>query len=257
MDKDIRAAKPGKCPRCGMDLVAGIPEIVEFPLRVTVTPRNWKPGQKVRMRFEVLDPKTGARVRKLQIVHERLFHLFLVSGDLEFFAHEHPELQPDGTFLFETVLPKPGFYRLLGDFYPEGGTPQLAVKTLLSGGASQELLAAPVLRENLTPRKPSNLTIELRTEPWPPLAGLKTMLFFKVDPADQLQPYLGAWGHLLAGSADLIDLIHTHPFIADGGPEMQFNLVFPRPGAHRLWAQFQRAGVVNTAAFTVMVKPVA
>ena len=34
---------------------------------------------------------------------------------------------------------------------------------------------------------------------------------------------------MLAASDDLIDMIHTHPFIADGSPQMQFSLVFPRP----------------------------
>ena len=57
---------------------------------------------------------------------------------------------------------------------------------------------------------------------------------------------------MLVASDDLIDMIHTHPFIADGGPEVQFNIVFPRPKhAYRIWVQFQRAGVVNTAHFDV------
>jgi len=56
---------------------------------------------------------------------------------------------------------------------------------------------------------------------------------------------------MLAASEDLIDLIHTHPFIADGGPNMQFNLTFPRPGTYRVWVQFQRKGVVNTAHFDI------
>jgi hypothetical protein len=57
---------------------------------------------------------------------------------------------------------------------------------------------------------------------------------------------------MLVASDDLIDLIHLHPFIADGGPELQFNVVFPRPDhTYRTWIQYQRAGVVNTAHFDV------
>ena len=73
-------------------------------------------------------------------------------------------------------------------------------------------------------------------------------------PDDGLEPYLGAWGHMLAVSEDLVDLVHTHPFIADGGPTVQFNLVFPRPGLFRIWTQFQRQGVVNTLHFDVPVR---
>jgi hypothetical protein len=47
-------------------------------------------------------------------------------------------------------------------------------------------------------------------------------------------------------------MIHTHPFIADGGPDMQFNAVLPRPGHdYRLWMQYQRWGEVHTVRFDV------
>jgi hypothetical protein len=100
----------------------------------------------------------------------------------------------------------------------------------------------------------ANLAVSLRLEPTQPIAGMKTMLFFHVDPAEGLQQYIGAWAHLLAVSHDLVDTMHSHPFVADGGPEMQFNLFFPRAATYRLWVQMQRKGVVNTVAFTVPVQ---
>jgi hypothetical protein len=51
-----------------------------------------------------------------------------------------------------------------------------------------------------------------------------------------------------------VDTIHDHPFIATGGPDMQFNIFFPRAGIYKVWIQFQRAGVVNTVAFVIPVK---
>jgi len=60
-------------------------------------------------------------------------------------------------------------------------------------------------------------------------------------------------GALTRGSDDLVDTIHEHPFIAGGGPDMQFNIFFPREAAYRVWIQFQRKGVVNTVAFTIPV----
>ncbi len=59
---------------------------------------------------------------------------------------------------------------------------------------------------------------------------MNTQLHFKLTPGDGLQQYLGAWAHMLIASDDLIDVIHLHPFIADGGPEIQFNATLPRPG---------------------------
>lgn len=255
MDKDVRSAKPGACPRCGMALVPGGSLPVEWPMRLSVEPAAWRAGQRVRMRFEVLDPRTGLRVRELQRIHERLFHLFLISGDLAWFAHEHPEPQPDGTFVYETVLPKRGFYRVAGDYCPEGGTPQMALETIVSLHAQQADFETPKLAPDLALKRAANLTVSLHTEPAVPLAGLSTRLHFDLSPAEGLEQYLGAWGHLIAASADLIDVIHTHPFIADGGPRMQFNVTFPRPGLYRVWAQFQRRGHVNTVAFTLPVRP--
>jgi hypothetical protein len=72
MDADIRQLMPGKCPRCGMKLVAGLPDPVEYPVRVETTPRNPKPGEKVRLRFTIQHPKTGKPVPELELVHERL-----------------------------------------------------------------------------------------------------------------------------------------------------------------------------------------
>lgn len=253
MDSGVRHKQPGKCPRCGMDLVAGLPDFAEYPLFVHCSPRAWRAGQRVQLRFEVLDPKSGKRVTKFVLIHEKLFHLFIVSEDLEDFAHEHPEPQADGSFLFQTVLPKAGAYRFLADYFPAGGTPQLAVQTLLSADHGR-MAAAPGLSARTSSARGANLNVRLRCEPEPPIAGFKTRLFFELDPADRLEMYLGAWGHLLAASADLIDLIHTHPFLGDGGPVLQFNVVFPRAGAYRLWPQFQRAGVVNTLRFDLTVR---
>lgn len=254
MDADVRAREPGKCPRCKMDLVAGIPAFEEYPLRLELLSRAWRAGQKLSMRFEVLHPKTGQRVTDFVLMHERLFHLFLVSADLEYFAHEHPESQPDGTFLFEATLPKPGMYRVLGDFYPRGGTPQLAAKTIFSAGRPVRFAEPPPLGPVLAHSRGENLNARLRTEPAEPVAGSKTMLFFELEPGDGLEPYLGAWGHLLCASADLIDMIHTHPFLEPRDSSLQFNVVFPRAGMYRLWPQFQRLGIVNTLRFDARVR---
>jgi hypothetical protein len=141
-------------------------------------------------------------------------------------------------------------YRVLADYFPSDGTPQLTARTFFLPGGD---LRVPTLAADLAPKTAANLTVELVTEPPRPLAGFKTMLFFRVQPSDGLEPYLGAWGHMLAASDDLIDLMHTHPFQADGGPREQFNVIFPRARTYRLWVQFQRKGVVNTAVFTLPV----
>ena len=251
MDPDVRSATPGVCPRCGMTLRLGIPDPVEYPMQLSLSPRVPRANSPLELRFKINDPNTGAPVTKFEIVHEKLFHMFVVSQDLNYFIHDHPVIQPDSTFQYEAKLPKPGLYRVLGDFYPSGGTPQLIAKTMIVPGGGP--LQVPKLARDLTPKHAENMDVELVMDPPQPIAGMKTLLFFHIKPADGLEKYIGAWGHMLAASDDLIDLIHTHPFIADGGPQIQFNLIFPRARTYRIWVQFQRKGVVNTAAFTVPV----
>ena len=233
-----------------MTLRLGIPEPVEYPMQLKVVPAVPRVGSPVDLVFKINDPKTGTQVSKFEIVHEKLFHMFVVSQDLQYFIHDHPVMQPDATFKYEAKLPKPGLYRILGDFYPSGGTPQLIAKTIIVPGGT---LKPARLEPDLTTKHAENMDVELVMDPPQPIAGLKTLLFFHVKPAEGLEQYIGAWAHMLAASDDLIDLIHTHPFIADGGPQIQFNLIFPRARTYRIWVQFQRKGVVNTAVFTVPV----
>src|SRR5271170_4164103 len=79
MDKDVRSKTPGKCPRCGMTLVAGIPDEHEYPVRITTKPAALKAGEDVELKFRVEDPITNKPVRDFEIMHERLYHLFVVS----------------------------------------------------------------------------------------------------------------------------------------------------------------------------------
>lgn len=251
MHPDVHSGQPGVCHRCGMKLVANLPERIEYPLEVALHPAVPKPGKNLQLAFTVTDPKTGKRVTDFQIMHEKLYHLFIVSQDLTYFRHDHPEPGPDGIFRFNANLPRPGMYRILSDFYPTGGTPQLIVKSILVPGTA--ITPGAALQPDLSPKQAANMHVSLTMQPPQPIAGTKTLLFIHLEPADGLELYLGAWSHMLVASDDLVDMVHDHPFLADGGPQMQFNVIFPRARTYRVWVQFQRKGVVNTAVFNVPV----
>ena len=228
-----------------MKLASGLPEPTEYHMDLTTSPRAIRPGQAVNLTFAITDPWKHRPVTNFQIVHEKLFHMFVVGQDLEFFLHDHPVFSTDGQFHFDNlVLPRGGMYRVLGDFYPDAATPQLISKTLLvAGDAPARMKASPSRR---------SATVTFSTVPERVIAGTNTQLHFKLTPGDGLEKYLGAWGHMLIASDDLIDLIHLHPFIADGGAEIQFNAVLPRPDHdYRVWMQYQRLGVVHTERFDV------
>ena len=102
-----------------------------------VLPRSPRTTQTTSLRLHVTNPKTNKRVESFEEIHEKQMHLFLISEDRRYFAHEHPISEPGGYFLFHTQLPLPGFYRILTDFYPTGGTPQLLTASVHVQGEPQ------------------------------------------------------------------------------------------------------------------------
>src|SRR6202049_3804709 len=191
MDRDVSSKTPGFCPRCGMKLVAGIPEAKEYPVAISTQPRAIKPGENIQLTFGIEDPKTHQPVSDFEIVHEKFYHLFIVSQDLSFFLHTHPEQQPNASFRLAARLPQPGMYPLLRDLYPKGGTPQLVVNTLMVPGSGTGLRQTKLAPE-LAPQRAENENVELVTQPAQPVAGGKTLMFFRVKPNDGIEPYLGA-----------------------------------------------------------------
>lgn len=252
MDPDVRGYTAGVCRRCGMRLVAGVPAPVEFHVDLQMFPSSPAPNRPAVIQFLVHDPWKDRAVRTFNVVHEKLFHAFAVSEDLEFFTHGHPTFVADGVFQFPIEFPKPGMYRVLGDFYPAGATPQLSSQTVIVAGDPP---APKVLERDYAAKAADNVRLSLRTIPDDPVAGNRTQLRFEVTAPKGLQRYLGAWAHMLAASNDLIDMMHEHPFSADGGPQIEFEMVFPRPGVYRVWVQVQSDGLVNTVHFDVPVKP--
>lgn len=270
MHPDVRTSAPGKCPKCGMTLVAVNPAIIdEFNLRFECSPRAPKPNEKIHLRFAFFNPKTGEQVKEFYITHDKLFHLFVISEDLSEFQHIHPTFEADGSFAMETVLPIAGNYKIYADIYPHDGAPQVLQQNLATFGYSNDLVSAlPHLKPDTSlTRNADGMKIELKLEPSEIIAGQPIALRYHLtdaktgEPIRDIVPYLGAWGHTLILSEDQADYVHSHPEetvpdTADksklrGGPDATFNAFFPRPSIYRIWTQFQRGETLTTVSFTV------
>jgi hypothetical protein len=270
MHTEVRTAAPGKCPKCAMALVPTSPDVVDyFDLRLEATPARPKPDEKARLRFVVFNPKTGQQVKQFALLHDELFHLFIISQDMAHFQHIHPKLEPDGSFTIETVLPRAGRYKVYSDFYPVEGTPQVLQKSIVTAGHTSDLFAASA---KLTPdtsfsKVVDGMKIDLKIDPAEIIAGRPATLKYSLSdaktgsPVRDLAPYLAAWGHTLILSEDQSDYVHSHPEetvpeAADrsalrGGPDVTFQALFPRPGVYRIWTQFLRGERLTTVSFTV------
>ena len=228
-------AEPGTCSICGMTLVPGDPmATADYVMRVTMAPRAPKPGQGVKFRFAALHPLTGAMVTEFAEVHDRLFHLFIVSRDMSQWFHVHPERQKDGSFTLEHTIPTAGHWALFSDFMPIGGGPQLIV--------------TPFTPAKLISGEETDIPIHFTDE--------KTG-----EPVKNLQRYLGAFGHAMMLSEDMTEHVHAHPeemlegtaITEGGGPDLTVHALFPKPGVYRIWLQYQRNSKLSTIPFTVRV----
>jgi hypothetical protein len=136
MHPDVRGAAARKCPICAMELVPiPPPRIGEY--RLDVMPQRGRRSGLSALQLAVRDPHTNATVSDFATIHEKTFHLFIVSRDLAYFAHVHPEPQAGGTFLLRHEIPA-GEYMLLADFLPGGGSSQMVQRALISPGAGAQ-----------------------------------------------------------------------------------------------------------------------
>ena len=204
----------------------------------------------------VIEGPDGSAVTDYEIEHEKELHLIAVRRDFTGFQHVHPERASDGTWAARVDLTG-GIWRLFADFTPtpaEGADTEaltLGTDVTVTGPAGRFATAGPETRRvetvdgyrveltgNLTPGEESNLSFAVTR---------------KGDPVADLQPYLGARGHLVALREGDLAYLHVHP--TDGedatGHEVGFAATVPSVGGFRLYLDFRVDGVVRTASFVL------
>jgi hypothetical protein len=207
--------------------------------------------------FRVLGPE-GSPVTAFDESHEQDLHLIAVRRDLSGFQHVHPELGGDGVWRTSLDL-TPGAWRLFADFVPsaDGEKRVLGADLVVSG--SYEPTPLP---ESSTTAEVDGYTVRLEGELVP---GSESELTLSVSrdgqPVTDLQPYLGAYGHLVVLRDGDLAYLHVHPSGEPGdgstepGPDVRFMTTAPAQGTYRLFLDFRHGSVVHTAEFTVEVTP--
>lgn len=231
-----------------------------FELKVVDFPADAKPGQPVDLKLQVLDTKTDKPVTKFDVAHEQRFHLLIASKDLSKFQHEHPEMQPDGTWIYKATFPTGGDYWIYGDVAPTGkGSRILISKVSLFGEGPNEKIAA-----NLGPSKDGGLVGRL--VPGEIAIGKMSSLEVQLTdektgkPAGDTEPWLGAAGHLMIIHEDGQTVVHSHPHEDEHSAELvkqgkiTFNARFPKAGMYKAYAQVKRGGELKTLGFGLEVK---
>lgn len=225
-----------------------------------LTPTDLTRGEGGELRFTIAGPN-GEAVTEFDQLHERRMHLIVVRRDGTGFQHLHPKIDTAGTWSVPVEFAAAGPYRAFADFSVGGEQHTLAGDLEVSGGAYGPRpfpTAAPV---------DTTSGYEVRLDADAPRAGAEARLTFAVtqggEEVGDLQPYLGAKGHLVALREGDLEYLHVHP--EQGGHEhgdepaaahpneIAFVTSFPSAGRYRLYLQFRHEGVVRTVEFTVEV----
>jgi hypothetical protein len=224
-------------------------------------------GEEHELSFRIADASGGA-VTEFDLEHERRMHLIVVRRDLTGFQHLHPEMGKEGNWSTSIVLEAPGEYQVFADFSHAGQSLTLVADCTVEGEPGYEELPS---EEGETQ---SDLGHQVALAGASARAGEATELSFQVTrdgEAVEVEPYLGADGHLVALREGDLAFLHVHPLGGAGGhgdhgghaqhgpaeaecgEGIRFMTEFPSEGRYRLFLQFQHQGRVHTAAFTRVV----
>lgn len=206
-------------------------------------------------RFRILQPD-GTPVSSFAEIHDKQVHLIVVRRDLTGYWHLHPTADANGVWAVLLPALEPGDYRMFADFSPADRGESFTVSTdlVVDGDGAARELPAPLatfeidgyeidLTGTLVPGRPSRLDFSVRR------GG---------RPVTDLQPYLGAYGHLVAVRAGDLAYVHVHPDGSPGdgvtaaGPEIAFHAHVADAGTYRLFLDFKHGDTVRTAEFTLV-----
>ncbi|PJN22933.1 hypothetical protein [Kitasatospora sp. CB02891] len=203
--------------------------------------------------FRVTGPD-GRPVTEFVPEHEKELHFIAVRRDTSGFQHVHPVRDDKGVWSTELTL-TPGDWRFFTDIHPAAHTGTLTLGADVAVAGAYDPRPLP---ESTGVARIGDYAVTLDGEL---LAGEASELTLTVNrdghPVTDLEPYLAAFGHLVALRVGDLGYLHVHPEGAPGdgvtapGPEISFMAVAPSAGTYRLYLDFQHEGTVRTAEFTV------
>ncbi|MGX5359053.1 heavy-metal-associated domain-containing protein [Kocuria sp. KH4] len=196
----------------------------------------------------------GAPVTEFETSHERQMHLIVVRSDGTGFRHVHPVMDEAGRWSLPWQWEAAGTYRVYADVVPIGAGQNLTLTSTLDVAGA----FTPGTPEASTTDEVDGYQISVEGDL---SVGSTSELAISVtrdgQPVTTLEPYLGAYGHLVVLRAGDLAYLHAHPEGAEpvageaSGPAVEFATTAPSRGRYYLYFDFQVDGQVRTAQFTL------
>jgi hypothetical protein len=264
--------KEGNCPVCGMKLehFDGVDNGLTYMMQFASAPATVEAGKATTFSFTPKVVGKEAEAVPLDVQHEKKIHLIVVSKDLSYFEHIHPEYQADGSYQIkvldnnkaysngaghnETRLATGGEYILFADYLPSGGSHQVEKIQLSVKGTPRPAITYNADKlVGISDKFSVQLQVEggkLVTGTQMHIAG-KVMKDGKEVDVNSLENYLGAKAHMVVISLNDKEYLHVHPDVEGG--KFDLHTTFKKAGIHRGWIQFKSEGKVHTVDFVLNV----
>lgn len=186
-------------------------------------------------------------VPELEVSHEKLMHLIVVSSDLKEYHHLHPEEKNKGVYTQKFNLPD-NSYKVFVDIKPKDLNYSVEPVQLYVGETHKEQRENKLVVDTDFTKTINNQVVELTTREFE--VNKEIQLNFDVKNTTP-EPYLGALGHVVILDEDGEKFIHVHPVSND---KTVFETKFNKPGVYKLWAEFKFGEQVNAYPFVIKVK---
>ena len=210
-------------------------------------------GDEGELTFTVTGPD-GDPVNDFELDHEEEMHLIAVRADGQHFAHVHPERDEDGTWSIPWQWEEAGTYRVFADFVPAETGEGLTLSTTVQIDGDYESVPAEPAAETSV----NGFDVAVEGDLVAGEASELTMTVTREGEAvTELEPYLGAFGHLVALRDGDLAYLHVHPHGdapesgETSGPEIVFEATAPTEGRYLLYLDFQVDGQVHTAPLVI------
>lgn len=224
---------------------------VHSGLSLSISPTEFEVGKPTQLKLMVHD-ENNKMMSEFEPTHEKLIHFILIDKGMATFAHLHPDVSNDGTMTVTHRFHSGGTYYVYADVKPKGGSSatirsQVVVKGDAAPSASLENSVPGVVNGE---GWRANVSISSTK------VGEATALFeFTKDgkAISDLEPYLGAMGHLVVVNTKDGAYVHAHPDENQVPGKVSFKVHFAKPGVYKGWGQFKRSNNVFDVPFVVHV----
>lgn len=221
------------------------------PTTITLTP-----GVAAPFTFKVVG-KDGKALTTYTPFHDKELHFIVVRRDLTGYQHLHPTRAANGTWSIPLAVASAGVYKAFASFQPAGQPMPMPITLAVDLMASGDFSAVAVPKSAKT-AKVDGFEVGLAGAFVVGTAALTFTVTRSGAPVTDLEPYLGAYGHVVALRVGDLAYLHVHPEGTPGdghtpaGPTITVHAPVPTAGHYRLYLEFKAAGVVHTAEFTAV-----